>query len=121
MAHIDRVRKQLDDAQADYGIRCGDDLGLYAEHNIAHPVTWANLANSVFIENLVTGPWIHVRSKIYHEGVAQIGATVRAEATLLDRFESRAGERALVVCAERPGAAAERVAVRADARARRKA
>ena len=86
----------LDDAQADYGIRCGDDLGLYAEHNIAHPVTWANLANSVFIENLVTGPWIHVRSKIYHEGVAQIGATVRAEATLLDRFESRAGERALV-------------------------
>ncbi len=86
----------IDDMRADYGIRCGDDLALYAEHDIAHPVTWPNLANSVFIENLVTGPWIHVRSKIYHEGVAPVGSTVRAEANLLDRFESRAGERALV-------------------------
>lgn len=86
----------IDEQRADYGVRCGDDLGLYAEHNIAHPVTWANLANSVFIENLVTGPWIHVRSKIYHEGLAPVGSTVRAEANLLDRFESRAGERALV-------------------------
>ena len=86
----------IDEARADYGIRCGDDLSLYAEHTIAHPVTWANLANSVFIENLVTGPWIHVRSKIYHEGVAPVGSTVRAEANLLERFESRAGERALV-------------------------
>jgi acyl dehydratase len=86
----------IDEAQADYGIRCGDDLGIYAEHNIAHPVTWANLANSMFIENLVTGPWIHVRSKIYHEGLAPVGSTVRVEANLLERFESRAGERALV-------------------------
>ena len=86
----------IDTAMADYGVRCGDDLTLYAEHDIAHPVTWANLANSVFIENLVTGPWIHVRSKIYHEGLAPVGSTVRVEANLLDRFESRAGERALV-------------------------
>ena len=86
----------LTDVHLDYGMRCGDDLTLYAEEVIAHPVTWANLANSVFIDNLVAGPWIHVRSKIYHEGVATLGSKIHIESSLLDRFDSRAGERALV-------------------------
>jgi hypothetical protein len=50
----------------------------------------------MFIENLVTGPWIHVRSKIYHEGQKGIRDRIHSAANLLDRFESRAGERALV-------------------------
>lgn len=86
----------LTESHLDYGVRCGDDLALYAEQQIAHPVTWANLANAVFIDNLVTGPWIHVRSKIYHEGVGALGAAVRIESNLIERFDSRAGERALV-------------------------
>ena len=86
----------LNEAHLDYGIRCGDDLTLYAEEQIAHPVTWANLANAVFIENLVTGPWIHVRSKIYHEGLATLGSHIHIDANLIERFDSRAGERALV-------------------------
>ena len=90
------VEAQLGDAELDYGVRAGEDLMLYAEQRIAHPVTWINLANAVFIEDLVTGPWIHVRSKIYHQGLATLGATIRIESKLLKRFESRAGERALV-------------------------
>ncbi len=86
----------LTEAHLDYGMRCGDDLALYAEHDIAHPVTWANLANSIFRINLVTGPWIHVRSKIYHEGIARLGSNIHVAANLIDRFDSRAGERALV-------------------------
>lgn len=86
----------LSETHLDYGMRCGDDLSLYAERQIAHPVTWPNLANSVFIDNLVTGPWIHVRSRIYHEGLATLGSQIRIESNLIDRFESRAGERALV-------------------------
>jgi len=87
---------ELTEANLDYGMRCGDDLTLYAEEQIAHPVTWANLANQVFMKNLVTGPWIHVRSKIYHEGVATLGSKIHIDSWLLDRFDSRAGERALV-------------------------
>ena len=86
----------LSDAHLDYGVRAGDDMAVYAEQQIAHPVTWANLANTVFVDNLVTGPWIHVRSKIYHQGVAKLGSEIRVESNLLDRFDSRAGERALV-------------------------
>ena len=86
----------LDQTHLDYGARAGDDLGLYAEQRIAHPVTFANLANTVFRENLVTGPWVHVRSRIFHQGPAPIGATIRAESWLIDRFDSRAGERAIV-------------------------
>ena len=59
-------------------------------------MTWANLANTVFKENLVTGPWIHVRSRIFHEGLGVPGAAIRTEATLVERFDSRAGERAIV-------------------------
>ena len=51
---------------------------------------------SVFIDNLVTGPWIHVRSKIHHEGLATLGSQVHIESNLVKRFDSRAGERALV-------------------------
>ena len=87
---------ELTEQHLDYGVRCGDDLTIYAEQAIAHPVTWANLANSVFIDNLVTGPWIHVRSKIYHEGLATLGSQIHIDSVLLDRFDSRAGERALV-------------------------
>jgi len=87
---------ELAESHLDYGMRCGDDLTIYAEEQIAHPVTWANFANRVFMQNLVTGPWIHVRSKIYHEGVASLGSQIHIDANLLDRFNSRAGERALV-------------------------
>jgi len=79
-----------------YGMRAGDTLSAYVDRGIAPPVTWVNLANAVFVEHLVTGPWIHVRSRIYHQNVASLGATVRVEPTLIRRFESRAGERALV-------------------------
>lgn len=87
---------ELTEAHFDYGMRCGDDLSTYADHGIAHPVTWANLANTVFKDNLVTGPWVHVRSRIFHEGVAKLGSAVRIDSTLVDRFDSRAGERAIV-------------------------
>lgn len=86
----------LTETHLDYGMRCGDDLALYAEQGVAHPVTWANLANSIFTKNLVTGPWIHVRSKIYHEGLARLGSQIHIDAHLIERFDSRAGERALV-------------------------
>ena len=86
----------LTETHLDYGIRCGDDLTLYTELQVAHPVTWANLANAVFVDNLVTGPWIHVRSKIYHEGLAKLESQIRIESQLIERFGSRAGERALV-------------------------
>ncbi|MEM7094592.1 MAG: hypothetical protein AAF567_16430 [Actinomycetota bacterium] len=86
----------LDDTAMDYGTRCGDDLSLYAEHGVGHPVTWANLANTLFKENLVTGPWVHVRSRIHHEGLAPAGSAIHVEGVLIERFDSRAGERALV-------------------------
>lgn len=86
----------IDEVEATYGARCGDDLSLYAERQIVHPVLWPNLANRVFTEQLVTGPWVHVRSRIHHHGAAPLGATVRVESTLIERFDSRAGERALV-------------------------
>ena len=79
-----------------YGRRCGDDLTLYDQLGVVHPVIWANLANRVFKQFLVTGPWVHVRSKFFHQALAPVDAAIRIESVLVDRFDSRAGERALV-------------------------
>lgn len=79
-----------------YGRRCGDDLTLYDQLGVVHPVIWANLANRVFKQFLVTGPWVHVRSKFFHQALAPVDAALRIESVLVDRFDSRAGERAVV-------------------------
>ena len=79
-----------------YGLRTGDDLGLYAEAGIVHPAVWPALANFVVKRNLVEGPWVHTRSRIRHHGTAQVGATALVEAVVVDRFETRSGSRAVL-------------------------
>ncbi len=85
-----------DESWKSYAARAGDDLGIYDEHRILHPVTWMRIANQFFHEQIVTGPWIHVRSTLQHHGVAAQGATIDATARVVDRFDSRAGERAIL-------------------------
>jgi hypothetical protein len=86
---------QLDEEWIDYGSRAGDDFPLYGERQIAHPALWLSVANRFFHEQLVTGPWIHVRSICAHHGLASSGATIEAHALVVERFDSRAGRRAI--------------------------
>jgi acyl dehydratase len=86
----------LDASWSDYGMRAGDDSPIYAEDRIAHPSSWPRIANQFCHEQLVTGPWIHVRSRIAHLGVAAIDAEIRAVASVVERIDSRAGERAVL-------------------------
>jgi acyl dehydratase len=82
------------DFSADYGGRAGDDLGIYAEPGVMHPVTWPQIANRVFSTDLVNGSWVHTRSIIRHHAACPVGATVDVHATVVDRFE-RGGSRAI--------------------------
>ncbi len=88
-------RVTVDEALVDYGARAGDDNALYAAEGIAHPASWPALANRVFHRQVVTGPWIHVRSLIAHHDVARLGESLEVSATVVDRFASRAGPRAV--------------------------
>ncbi len=85
-----------DESWETYATRAGDNLTIYDERKILHPVTWMRIANQFFHEQIVTGPWIHVRSSLAHHGVAAHGSTIHATARLIDRFDSRAGERAIL-------------------------
>lgn len=85
----------LDGDLASYGTRSGDTLDRYAD-GTAHPALWLVLANQVFMKHLVTGPWVHTRSKVWHRGMASIGDELEVRATVVDRFETRAGKRDLV-------------------------
>lgn len=80
---------------ADYAERAGDDLSIYHDRQIAHPVTWLQIANRVFSTDLVDGSWVHTRSIVRHHAPGPIGATVDVHATVIDRFE-RGGTRAVV-------------------------
>ena len=44
----------------------------------------------------VNGPWVHVRSAISHLGPVAANATVDLRSALVDRFDSRAGERVVI-------------------------
>ena len=79
-----------------YGLRAGDDLGLYNKLGIVHPAVWPALANHVVERQLVDGPWIHVRSRIRHHGTAAVGAAAIVDAIVVDRFDTRAGARAIL-------------------------
>lgn len=93
---LPQLEIDLDDTWGRYGVRCGDDHELYRSDSIAHPAIWPSLANSVFKRHLVTGSWIHTRSRIAHLGRADLGDRLLVRAKVVDRFETRAGKRAVV-------------------------
>ena len=86
----------VDGPRADYASRAGDDLGLYDEHGLVHPCIWTTLANAVMVRHLVDPPWIHTRSRVVHHRTLALDAPMLVEATVVDRFETRRGSRAVV-------------------------
>lgn len=86
----------MTDVWTGYAARCGEGLGLYDDENLVHPVVWPSLGNRVFKLQLVDGPWVHTRSRIRHLGPVRPGDTVVIESWEIDRFATRAGERAVV-------------------------
>ncbi|MEO0495147.1 MAG: hypothetical protein AAF081_17205 [Actinomycetota bacterium] len=93
---LDPLVVELDDRWSGYAARTGEDLALYAEERLIHPCVWPSLANRVFATQLVDGSWVHTRSRIRHLGPASPGDTVVVESWEIDRFSTRAGERAVV-------------------------
>ena len=86
----------LIDGWEDYGQRAGDDTKIYSDLGVIHPAVWPSLANYVVEKNLVDGGWVHTRSKISHHGLIQIGSVATVESRVINRFETRTGNRAVV-------------------------
>jgi hypothetical protein len=81
---------------SDYGLRAGDDLDVFADLGVVHPAVWPALANYVVHRDVARGPWIHTRSIVRHHATARSGALATLTAVVVDRFDSRAGERAVL-------------------------
>lgn len=86
---------ELADRWTGYAARAGEDLALYRDAGVVHPVVWPSLANRIFALQLVDGAWVHTRSAIRHLDVARPGEVALVEAFEIDRFETRRGERAV--------------------------
>lgn len=76
--------------------RLGDPLPLYRDGGIVHPAAWPDLANRVVHRQLVDGPWIHTRSRIQHHALARLGGEAELQAVVVERFATRAGQRAVL-------------------------
>ena len=79
-----------------YGERAGDNQEIYSERGLIHPAVWPALANHIVEKNLVDGPWIHTRSKIFHHELVEIGSTANIESQVVNRFATRTGDRAVI-------------------------
>lgn len=86
----------LIDEWENYGQRAGDDHEIYSERGLIHPAVWPALANYIVERNLVSGAWIHTRSKIYHHDLVQIGSIASIDSNVINRFESTSGNRAVM-------------------------
>jgi len=66
-----------------------ETLPLYADERIAHPGWLLRSANSVLVENVRLGPWIHVSSAVQHHGLVHDGDEVSTRARVIDDFERK--------------------------------
>lgn len=87
---------ELDESLGTYGVRAGDDLDVYRTEGRAHPAVWPSIGNTVTKMFHVTGPWVHVRSAVTHLERAAVDAIVVVTSALVDRFDTRAGERVVI-------------------------
>lgn len=80
----------------EYGKRAGDDLDLYARLGLVHPAVWPAFANHLVHTEVARGSWVHTRSIVRHHGVAHVGDTADVHGVVVRRFDSKAGERAVL-------------------------
>jgi acyl dehydratase len=62
---------------------------LYLREGLAHPGLILRTANSVLVENVVLGPWIHVGSRIAHFAAIRLGDEVTARARVSRNYEHK--------------------------------
>ncbi len=93
---LERRQVQLTGDWDGYGQRSGDDLALYPESGIVHPAVWPALANGFVHDYLAVGSWVHTRSRIRHHDIARVGDVATVDATVVDRFDTRSGSRAVL-------------------------
>ena len=80
----------------DYGWRAGDEFPLFREQNLVHPAVWPAIANVVVHADVARGSWIHTRSLVRHHALASAGSTACVRSTVVRRFETSLGERAIL-------------------------
>ena len=93
---LERRQVQLTGDWDGYGQRAGDDLALYRESGIVHPAVWPALANGFVHDHLAVESWVHTRSRIRHHDIARVGDVATVDATVIDRFDTRSGTRAVL-------------------------
>ena len=84
------VMREMTYADADWyldGVRETDPL--YRNERIVHPGRILRLCNTVLMDNVVLGPWIHVGSKVRHLSAARIGERLSARAQVAANYEKK--------------------------------
>lgn len=103
VAHLPSVSYTIDEAwQAKLLTDLDNDLSVFGELGMVHPVVFGDLANISFMTAVDLGPWIHARSRVRHHRLIRVGETVSvrprlAEFTTVDGTEHLILDTAVVV------------------------
>jgi acyl dehydratase len=77
VAHFPTVEYTIDDAwQHKLLTDIGNDLTVFGDRGIVHPVIYGDLANLSLMHSVALGPWIHARSRVRHHRPLRVGETV---------------------------------------------
>ncbi|MBV9410339.1 MAG: hypothetical protein JO148_01975, partial [Acidimicrobiia bacterium] len=67
----------------------GDDLSIYRDLGVAHPVWLLYFANTLLSSNVALGPWIHTASAVQNFGLLHDRERVSARGRVADLSERR--------------------------------
>lgn len=67
----------------------GDDLPIYRELQVAHPVWMLYFANSLLAANVALGPWIHTASAVQNLGLLHDGERLSARGRIAELSERK--------------------------------
>ena len=84
------LTREMTDEDADWylnGVRERDPL--YRDQRIVHPGRILRLCNSILMDNVVLGPWIHVGSNVRNFALAHVGEALSVRGALAANYEKK--------------------------------
>jgi acyl dehydratase len=83
------TREMTDEDAEWYLAGVGESDPLYRDQRIVHPGRILRLCNSMLMDNVALGPWIHVGSKVQNFALAHVGDTLSVRARVAANYEKK--------------------------------
>lgn len=93
VAHLPSIEYTIDDAwQQKLLLDLDNDLEIFDQLGVVHPVVYGDVANISFMNGVQLGPWIHARSRVRHHRALRVGETISVRPRIAELQTIRGAE-----------------------------